>query len=314
VTRSPGPAPTSLVGAVWRVAILVLALAPAAHASYEKGMAALQRRDAAAAFSEFRAAAEAGDERAFAPLAMLYGQGAGTQRDFDAAKRWATRSAAKGIASGQFTLYALIVSSPAVNYVDAQGRVDAERYRALAKRPITEREDEMTAYDNLGKAAQQGHRDALLSLAGFYADNVGEGNRARAEAILDKLPQRPPLYDGLRKRLGELGSLGPTLMTVRLADAAIPAAAKVALAAAAEKDKAKEGCAQVTPVRAQRMGGMTRPIWLPLAVPELKTAYLMSGEWRERWTFDVCGAETFVHVVFTADGLGGATFKPDKER
>ena len=295
-------------------AVLALAFVPAAHADYEKGMAALQRRDAATAFKELRAAAEGGDERAFAPLATLYGQGAGTKRDLETAKRWAAKAAAKGDANGQFTLYALIVSSPALNYVDAQGRVDGERYRVLAKRPITEREDEMTAYDNLGKAAQQGHRDASLSLAGFYADNVGEGNRARAGAILDKLPQRPPLYDGLRKRLGELDALGPTLVTVRLAEEAIPAAAKVALAAAAEKDKAKGDCAAVKPARTQRMGGVTRPIWLPLAVPEMKTAYLMSGEWRERWTFDVCGAESVVHVVFTADGLGGATYAVEKER
>jgi hypothetical protein len=62
------------------------------------------------------------------------------------------------------------------------------------------------------------------------------------------------------------------------------------------------------------MGPVSKPIWLPLAVPELKTAYLMSGEWRERWTFDVCGAEAVVHIVFVADGLGGAKFTAEKER
>jgi len=89
---------------------------------------------------------------------------------------------------------------------------------------------------------------------------------------------------------------------------------KVARAAAAEKDKSKTDCNAVKPVRAQRMGPVNKPIWLPLAVPELKTAYLMSGEWRERWTFDVCGAETVVHIMFVADGLGGAKYTIDKER
>ena len=296
------------------LALALVALAPAAHADYAKGAAAMQRRDAATAFKEFLAAAQGGDERAFVPLAMLYLQGAGTPPNPVAARDWAKKAAAKGNAEGQFIFYSLTVSHPDLNYVDAQGRVDAQRYRALAARPITEREDEMTAYDDLGKAAQQGHRDAMLSLAGFYADNVGEGNRARATAMLDKMPQRPPLYDGLRKRLGELDALGPTLLTVRLADDAISAAAKVASAAAAEKDPSKGGCTAVKPVRAQRMGGVTRPIWLPLAVEGLKTAYLMSGEWRERWTFDACGAETAVYIVFAADGLGGATYKVEKER
>jgi hypothetical protein len=62
------------------------------------------------------------------------------------------------------------------------------------------------------------------------------------------------------------------------------------------------------------MGPVNRPIWLPLAVPELKTAYLMSGEWRERWTFDVCGVESVVHVRLIADGLGSATHSAEKER
>jgi TPR repeat protein len=298
-----------------RTAVFALvAVAVTARADYDRAMAAVNRGDANAAFKEFRAAAEAGDERAFVQVARAYAYGVGTQPDPRAAQLWSQKSAAKGSADGQFLVYALTVERPELNFFDAQGRIDAQRYQALAARPISGREDEMNAYDMLGKAAQQGHADATLRLAGFYADNVGEGNRKRAEELLDKLPKRPPLFDGLRKALGELDAIGPTLITVRLADEAIPAAIKVARAAAAEKDKAKTDCNAVKPVRAQRMGPVNKPIWLPLAVPELKTAYLMSGEWRERWTFDVCGAEAVVHIVFVADGLGGAKYTADKER
>jgi TPR repeat protein len=295
-------------------AFVLLCFAFAAQADYEKGMAALQRRDAAAAFKELRAAAEAGDERAFAPLASLYLRGTGTQRDMRAAQGWAAKAAAKGSADAQFMLYGIIISNPALNFVDAQGRIDEGRYRALAARPISDREDEMTAYDNLGKAAEQNHRNALLSLAGFLGDNVGEGNRGRALAILDKQAQRPPPLEELYKRLAVLDAIGPTLALPRIADDLRAAAAKTAVAAAAEKDPSKQACSAVKPVRAQRMGPVTRPIWLPLAVPELKTAYLMSGEWRERWTFDVCGAESVVVVLFAADGLGSATFTVEKQR
>ncbi len=295
-------------------AFALVAVAVTARADYDRAMAAVNRGDANAAFKEFRAAAEAGDERAFVQVARAYAYGVGTQPDPRTAQLWAQKSAAKGSADGQFLVYALTVERPELNFFDAQGRIDAQRYQALAARPISGREDEMNAYDMLGKAAQQGHPDATLRLAGFYADNVGEDNRKRAEELLDKLPKRPPLFDGLRKALGELDAIGPTLITVRLADEAIPAAIKVARAAAAERDKAKTDCNAVKPVRAQRMGPVNKPIWLPLAVPELKTAYLMSGEWRERWTFDVCGAEAVVHIVFVADGLGGAKYTADKER
>lgn len=295
-------------------ALLLAAFGSAALADYAKGMAAFQKRDFGAAFKELRAAAEDGDERAFAPLARLYAQGAGTGPDPRTALAWAKKAAAKGAAEGQFLVYALTVASPELNFVDAQGRVDARRYRELAARPISGREDEMTAYDNLGKAAEQGHRDAVLSLAGFLGDNIGEGNRARAIAILDKAAPRPPVFDELRKQLVELDAIGPTLAIPRIADEVRSVAAKTALAAAIEKDPAKESCKDARVLKAQRMGPVVRPIWLPLAVPDLKTAYLMSGEWRERWFFDVCGAESIVVVMFKADGMGGATFTAEKAR
>lgn len=294
--------------------VLLAALTASAHANYEKALAAVERNDSATAFREFRAAAEAGDERAFIQVARAYAVGVGTPVDLGAARRWAEKAATKGAPDAQFLVYAVIVSTPELNYFDAKGQFDAKRYAALAARPISQREDEMVAYDMLGKAAAQGYPDALLRLAGFYADNVGEGNRKRAAELLDKVPKRPPVFDGLRKALAELDAIGPTLMTVRMADQAIPAAFRAAQAAAAEKDKSKAECKAVKPVRAQRMGAINKPIWLPLAVDGLKTAYLMSGEWRERWTFDVCGAESAVQVMFVADGLGSARYTVEKER
>ncbi len=295
-------------------ALLLALFGPVAFADYAKGMAALQSRDFASAFKELRAAAERGDERAFAPLARLYAQGAGTDPDTGAALAWAKKAAAKGAAEGQFLVYAVTVASPELNFVDAQGRVDARRYRELGARPISDREAEMTAYDHLGKAAEQGHRDALLSLAGFLGDNVGEGNRARAIAILDRTSPRPAVFEELRKQLAELDAIGPTLIIPRIAGQVRAAAAQTAAAATAEKDSSKERCSDIRLVKAQRMGPVVRPIWLPLAVPELKTAYLMSGEWRERWFFDVCGADSIVVVMFKADGMGSATFSAERAR
>jgi malonyl CoA-acyl carrier protein transacylase len=227
--------------------------------------------------------------------------------DLQAARQWAEKAAASGNADAQFVYYMATVSLPELNFVDQQGKVDMKRYKALAARPISEREDEMTAYDMLGKSAAQNFPEAMLAMAGFYADNVGEGNRARAIALLDKMDKKPPLFEDLRKRLANFDQLGPSLVTVRIFDDAVAAGRTAALAAAAEKDRTKKDCQQVVPLRTQRLGALEKPVWLPVAVPELQRAYLMSGNWNEIWTFDVCGAQTQVVLAFVADGLGGAS-------
>ncbi len=296
-----------------RLAAAALVLAAAcAHADYDRGMAAAKQGNAAVAFQELRQSAEQGDARAYVPLAVHYLRGLGTRRDLRAAQSWAAKAAATGDAEGQFLVYEAIISQPELNFVDAKGTVDRAKYKALAARPITAREDEMTAYDMLGAAAAQNHQEAMLALAGYFADNVGEGNRKRAIVLLDRLQNLPGVYAGLRKGLGELDALGSTLVTLRLRDEALPAAIEVARAGAAEKDPSKKGCTDVKPVRAQRLGPLTKVVWLPLAAEDMRQSYLMSGEWREAWVFDVCGIESPVRVNFTADGLGSATVTVDR--
>lgn len=289
------------------LALILFGLTLAVHASYEKALDAMQRNDSAAVRGELTAAAQAGDARAYVPLARHHLQNAKSVDDLLAAQNWAGKAAATGSADGEYLVYAATVALPQLNFVNREGKLDVQRYKALAARPIADREDEMAAYDMLGKAAAQGHADATLSLAGFLADNVGEGNRARSIALLDKAPKRPPVFDGLRKRLAEIDAFGPTLATVRFFDDAVPAGRTAAIAAAAEKDRAKKDCTSVKLLRVQRMGPVEKPVWLPLAVPDLKQAYLMQGMWREIWTYDVCGSETGVILNFTADGMGAAS-------
>lgn len=292
--------------------LLILAAALPAHANYERGMEALKRGNAAAALGELRAAAEAGDVRAYVPLARVQFAAAKSVQDLRAARGWAEKAAAGDNAEAQYLVYATTVSLPELNYVDAQGRLDRKRYDALAARPIADREDEMNAYDMLGKSAQQNYPEATVALAGFLADNVGDGNRARAIELLDKMSKRPPIFDDLRKQLGTIDALGATLATVRIVEEATAAARTAALAAAAEKDRTKRDCTAVKPLRVQRPRPIQKAVWLPLAVPELQRAYLMQGTWQEIWTVDVCGAETPVLLEFTADGLGGAKVGPPR--
>ena len=282
-------------------------IAPPAYADYAKGMEALKRDDLAGARAEFQKAAEGGDVRAYGPLARTMLLTARSVADLQAARQWAEKAAASGNAEAQFVYYTATVSLPQLNFVDQQGKVNPQRYKALAARPISEREDEMAAYDMLGKSAAQNFPQAMLYLAGFLGDNVGDGNRTRAITLLDKVGKIPPPFDALRKRLGLLEQLGPTLVTARIFDDAVATGRTAALSAAAEKDRTKKDCQQVNPVRTQPLGAIEKAVWLPLAVPDLQRAYLMSGNWREIWTFDVCGAQTQVVLAFVADGLGGAT-------
>jgi TPR repeat protein len=293
-------------------AAALAAMAGAAHAEFDKAMAAARQGNAQAAFVEMLDAAEKGDARAYAPLASQYLRGIGTRRDLRAAQNWAAKAAQTGDPAGEFVFYEATVSLPELNFIDAKGGIDRDRYKALAARPISAREDEMTAYDALWSAVEKGNQEASLALAGYFADNVGEGNRARAIAVLDKAPRLPGIYANLRKALGELDAFGPTLVTLRLRDEVLPAAANVARTAAAEKDAAKKECKDARPVRTQRLGPLTQAVWLPLAAADMRQSYLMAGVWREIWTFDVCGAETPVRITFTGDGLGSATFAVDK--
>jgi hypothetical protein len=45
-----------------------------------------------------------------------------------------------------------------------------------------------------------------------------------------------------------------------------------------------------------------------VSIGPLKNAYLVSGQWEERWVFSACGRDIPVQLAFTADGWGGATF------
>lgn len=71
------------------VTILALALLPPlASAGFEEALEAHARGDETAAFEGFRAAAEAGDVRAFGKLGGMYLYGAGTPRDYARAYIW----------------------------------------------------------------------------------------------------------------------------------------------------------------------------------------------------------------------------------
>ena len=99
---------TSWALAALVAALLALGFGPAA-ADWDKGQAAYERGDIAAALEAWRPLAEAGDARAQAALGSLYIHGQGVAVDHAEALRWTRRAAEQGDVTGQFnmgTIYA----------------------------------------------------------------------------------------------------------------------------------------------------------------------------------------------------------------
>lgn len=133
-TRAPGSVPRLLAG-------LLLLVCTGARADLDSALAALDRRDTAAALPLLSDAAAAGDARAAATLAELHERGQGVLRDHEAALRWRTVAAKLGDAESAYR----------VGMVHARGE-GVPRDDALAK-------------TYLRRAAVRGHGQAMVELA-----------------------------------------------------------------------------------------------------------------------------------------------------
>ncbi len=85
--------------------VLVSLLTVPVHAQdFEKGVAANERADYAAALEAWRAAADQGDARAQNHLGLMYQTGRGVPQDYGAAARWFQRAAELGDVEAQNSL------------------------------------------------------------------------------------------------------------------------------------------------------------------------------------------------------------------
>lgn len=85
-------------------AALLLAAALPARADFKAGEAAYDRGDFAAALSELRPLALAGNGQAQFYLGFIYRNGQGTRENFAEAVKWYRRAALQGVAGAQFNL------------------------------------------------------------------------------------------------------------------------------------------------------------------------------------------------------------------
>jgi len=330
--------------------LTVLAYPSMASAGYDEAMAAFAKKDYQTALREARQAAEAGHAhaswllaemhaygfgvpasktesafwyqkaaeggmaRAFERLAWMHARGDGVPKDPDKALDYARRGARLGDAGSNHFVYVALISGP-LRWLDAAGKPDAERYRALAARPVAERALDTEAYDALYRSAEKNWQPALFTLVLATGATVGEGNRERLLTAWKRLALRNhPTLQRYVLTAQRQEQLGATLTSPQLfLDAQLPQAVAAMIAACGVRDP-KEGPKQLPELIKT---AVTRPlndaVWLPSQVPGHEHAYLVAGNWEETWTYRGCDRMADVVIEFKADGMGGATFSSRQE-
>ena len=162
---------------------VVLLSALPLRADVAAGMRAFQNKDYAAAFTEWKAAAEQGLPEAQFDLGVLYAQGLGTRRDLTAAGQWYRKAAEQGNAEAQFALGQMCARGWGV----PRDTADAMRWFQMANTPDAEgpstdwaviegygvQQDYRQAAYWYQQAAQKGHPEAQYSLSLLLASGKG---------------------------------------------------------------------------------------------------------------------------------------------
>ncbi|WP_194270700.1 tetratricopeptide repeat protein [Glaciimonas soli] len=327
---------------------LSLVLTQSAYADFETANAALQKQDFAIAYPLMKEAAEAGDHQAWLAvgkmllvgtgteknptaalpwlekaanagdadamnmLAQLYFSGDQVPKNTDAATSWAHRSAATGDMVGQYLVAQVDLYDPSLSFLDASGKPSMEKYDALAKRPATERALDQEEFTMLSKSAEQGYGPAKNMAIAALMDKVGPTNRAR---LLELAAATTNIPDPLRHRVAivtVLQKLGESHASFTLfMDTEQTAAQSAELRAKSDGITESEQCkiAQMKLAKTEISRPLENAIYLPTEAKLLDNFYLISGQWQETWTYNVCGKMVAVPIEFQADGLGGAYFQ-----
>jgi hypothetical protein len=133
---------------ICRLCLLIAALCVgvAAHADYDKGMAAMRANNYDEALKEFQAAAERGDPRAMEALGFMHSNGRGVEKDMHMAVLYWKLAAMQGVARAQYMV--------GLAYGSGNG---------IAK-------DEGLAKEWLRKSARRDYEPAKKALAEYYPD------------------------------------------------------------------------------------------------------------------------------------------------
>lgn len=225
----------------------------------------------------------------------------------EAARGAARRAVAQGLASGGTALFTAFAADPQYALTGADGRPDPARRAALAAVPAGQRGVQAEAWTGLSFALEAGEPMATAFGIAALAETSAPGNLALLIALADRAPATASRFGPLVDAARYFQRLGGTHASVRVADAARPAALAAARAGAARD--LLPPCKEMELVRTEPGAVSADASYLPVALGPLKSAYLVTGQWDERWVYDHCGTPVAVQMAFVADGWGGARFE-----
>lgn len=273
------------------------------------------QQDDVKALAYFEKAAAGGNVNAFKSLVQILGQGTDTvPKDVARARQWAWRFAQSNSAYAAFVYYQLAMQNE-LNVLDAQGHVDRQRYEALAKRSIDDRELDAKAYSMLSFAAERGYLPAVTEAQSILLARSGDAASEKALRydfeIQDRYAAKIASQTSAEltqqaEALKKLKRLGSTHASLALYNEVVPSVMDVANARTHSCDRAKM---QVTKLQVEQP--IRGEAYLPLNAHLLGETLLIKGQWKEVWTVNACGTSVAVPVMFEADGLASAKFAVD---
>lgn len=209
------------------VAIFLVFYVPAALASFDTALEALQKKDYTRAQTLFKEAADKNDARAFGALGFMYMQGLGVSHDekmaldffkkgaslgdtramnslasaygrgnsvvtknLKTAREWAWKSSQANDPQGQFIFFQL-ANVNELSILDASGKINTNRYFELARRSIEDRTLDQQALTMLSRATERGYSEAVILAAFHLTDRVGETNSERAAHLIRAIQSTP---------------------------------------------------------------------------------------------------------------------------
>ena len=260
-----------------------------------------------------REAADAGDPFGAVTRAECLITGAEkSEEPMSLARQLARQAQTKGWAAGGFVLYEIFALDPKYSYSPG-GKVDMNKYNALAATPVAQRGEQIEALNGLASAVRVGHQRAVAGMLGYLIATEAPGNVDRV-VNLASLMQRTnvPLPKALAsdvhlaQQIKQLGTSQTSVSTFRSAYTSALMAASLQIRGIGDD----AGC-DVKEIKITHVDGgapIANAEYLPLDKP-LENSYLVQGSWSEFWTFAGCDKTVTVTMGLTADGWGGAQFR-----
>ena len=268
-------------------------------------------RDSARGCALAREATDAGDPvAALTRVECLITGAEKANEPFPLARQIARKASAKDPSLGGLGLYEAYLLDPKFSY-RTDGKVDMNKYNALAATPVAQRGEQTEALNGLAAAVTKGHEGAVKSLLAYFGETAGPHNLDRAIRLSElmqngKMALPPQLENDIKlaRTIKQMGGTQASLLIFKNAYGSAQQAAFLQL-----RGLGNGGCdgKDIKIIKTDAGAPVADAVYLPLNQP-LENSYLVQGNWTESWTFAGCDKTAVIKMSFSADGWGGATF------